>query len=134
MWIPLKAMVRRKSQNTPQGLNRHKNVKAHPCVIAVVTFCWALSAVAFGQNGFRDDSFHPTVDKSAKTGVYVPKDLDDALNELDKGLGKKFKEQMRAKRTQDDMVDYHMGFGMWNAITGNCGAAAGFTSASRRWG
>ena len=60
-----------------------------------------------------DKDFNPTLDASEKEGFYVPKDLDDAIAELDKALGPKMKDEIRAKAKEDDMVEYHFGLGMW---------------------
>jgi hypothetical protein len=59
------------------------------------------------------DEFEPRKDVNSKSGYYIPRDLDDALVEVDRifvGAGTREK-VLRA--TEDDMIDYHMGFGMW---------------------
>ena len=67
--------------------------------------------------------FKPTKDATAKDGFYIPKDLDDALNELDKAFDAKEKGKIMAKKDQEDMVEYHMGLGMW--LRNNWGLWAG---------
>ncbi len=54
----------------------------------------------------------PPLESSVTKEPYVPKDLDDALKQLDVLLG----DQGRAKvlsAGESDMIQYHMGLGMW---------------------
>ncbi len=44
--------------------------------------------------------------------VYIPKDLDDCLAQLQKLLKPENIEKMKGG-TEDDMIQYHMGLGMW---------------------
>jgi hypothetical protein len=46
-------------------------------------------------------------------GVYIPRDLGDCFSELDKRLAEVDKNEMRAKASHGDMIEYHMGLGMW---------------------
>jgi hypothetical protein len=46
-------------------------------------------------------------------GVYIPKDLGDCFIELDKILSQIDKQEMMALPAKRDMVQYHMGLGMW---------------------
>jgi hypothetical protein len=45
-------------------------------------------------------------------GVYIPKDLDDGHRELKNMLPKELISEMK-RGTEDDMVQYHSGLGMW---------------------
>lgn len=44
--------------------------------------------------------------------IYIPKDLDDCFTELRKILPKETVEKMKIG-TEEDMIQYHMGLGMW---------------------
>jgi len=62
------------------------------------------------------------VEASAAKQMYVPKDLDDALKQLDLLLGDMGRaEVQRAK--ESDMIQYHMGLGLW--MRNNWGLWAG---------
>jgi hypothetical protein len=64
----------------------------------------------------------PPAESVAAKETYVPKNLDDALRQLDLLLGDKGRaEVQRAKEA--DMVQYHMGLGMW--MRNNWGLWAG---------
>jgi len=61
------------------------------------------------------DAIHtltPTKDSTAKSGVYIPQDLKDAHQELDKMLSPAFVNEIRTG-SESDLVRYHMGLGMW---------------------
>jgi hypothetical protein len=45
--------------------------------------------------------------------IYIPKDLGDCFIELDKLLSEVDKKEMKSLLKRDDMVQYHMGLGMW---------------------
>ena len=58
--------------------------------------------------GIFDKSYKSEID-----GVYIPKDLNDAIAELDKDFPDSLKIEIR-KMTEDDFsARYHMGTGMW---------------------
>ena len=44
---------------------------------------------------------------------YIPKDLGDAFQQLDKELPEIVRKEMTALVKRDDMITYHMGLGMW---------------------
>jgi Domain of unknown function (DUF6794) len=46
-------------------------------------------------------------------GVYIPKDLDECFSELDKLLPEVDRGEMQALPKREDMIQYHMGLGMW---------------------
>lgn len=46
-------------------------------------------------------------------GVYIPKDLGEALAELDKRLPEVDKNEMRALPAREGMIRYHLGLGTW---------------------
>lgn len=54
----------------------------------------------------------PTEDPTTSSGVYIPRDLEDALVELEKMLPPEIIKDMKDK-TEDEMGDYHMSLGMW---------------------
>jgi hypothetical protein len=57
--------------------------------------------------------FEPRRDASSKTGYYIPTDLDDALVELDRIFVSAGEREKVMRASEDDMIDYHMGLGMW---------------------
>jgi len=57
-------------------------------------------------------TIHPTIDKSQKSGVYIPKDINDSFKELDAMLSKELKDEMKENSLQD-MSQYHFGLGVW---------------------
>jgi len=46
-------------------------------------------------------------------GVYIPRDMGECFVELDKLLGEIDKKEIRALRTRDEMIRYHLDMGMW---------------------
>jgi hypothetical protein len=54
----------------------------------------------------------PTPDPESPSGFLIPGDLDEAFAELDRMLPAEIVEEMRTG-TEDDMVVYHFGLGMW---------------------
>jgi uncharacterized protein DUF6794 len=54
----------------------------------------------------------PPANSSATESIYVPKNLDDALRQLDLLLGDEGRSKVLSA-TEDGMVDYHMGLGLW---------------------
>ena len=46
-------------------------------------------------------------------GVYIPANLGECFVELDKTLSEVDKNEMRALAKRDDMIQYHLGLGMW---------------------
>lgn len=54
----------------------------------------------------------PTVDADSSTKVYIPKDLEDCFKELKKMLSPELIKEMKSG-TEDDMIKYHRGLGMW---------------------
>ena len=83
----------------------------------------AMSGAQTIQPAQESGAFNPTKDASSKRGFYIPKNLDDALDELDKALDASEKAEIMAKKQQEDMVEYHMGLGMW--MRNNWGLWAG---------
>jgi hypothetical protein len=61
-------------------------------------------------------------ESSAAKQPYVPKDLDDALKQLDLLLGDKGRAEVQSAK-ESDMIQYHMGIGMW--MRNNWGLWAG---------
>ncbi len=57
--------------------------------------------------------FEPRKDVSSKTGYYIPHDLDDALAEVDRIFVSADERDAVMKGTEDDMIQYHFGLGMW---------------------
>lgn len=49
---------------------------------------------------------------ATETGEYIPRDLDDALAELDRIMGAEGRDEVM-KATQDEMSKYHFGIGVW---------------------
>jgi len=71
-----------------------------------------LLAIAALSVGGRSDQQKPDISKqAAKQTAYVPRNLDDAFNELDKILKPEEVEKMKAG-AEDDMSQYHFGLGM----------------------
>jgi hypothetical protein len=57
--------------------------------------------------------FEPRKDASGKTGYYIPRDLDDALVEVDRIFVSAGKRDAVMNGTEEDMIQYHFGLGMW---------------------
>jgi hypothetical protein len=57
-------------------------------------------------------SGEPRKEASSPTGYYIPRDLDDAMIEVDRVMGAKGRQDVM-KATEDGMIEYHMGLGMW---------------------
>lgn len=55
---------------------------------------------------------NPTPDPNAPFGFYIPKDLNDALSELQKMLHPDLVEEI-THGSESDMIKYHFGLGMW---------------------
>ncbi len=58
------------------------------------------------------NSGEPRKDATSKTGYYIPRDLDDALVELDRIMGTKGHDEVM-RTTEDGMIKYHRGLGTW---------------------
>jgi hypothetical protein len=58
------------------------------------------------------DELKPTLDPKSKTGFYIPKDLKDAMRELDRMLSKSIKNKMMFS-SERGLLEYHFGLGMW---------------------
>ncbi len=54
----------------------------------------------------------PTKSSKFKTGVYIPKDLEDSFKELDKMLSKELKDTIRRGK-ESQMSEHHFGLGLW---------------------
>lgn len=54
----------------------------------------------------------PTADPTAKSGVYIPKDLDDALKEMQRMLPASVVAEMK-QGSEQNMGRYHFGLGTW---------------------
>jgi hypothetical protein len=55
---------------------------------------------------------HPTHDSTTKTGVHIPKNLDECFAELDRMIHPDLIKKMRSE-PQTEMIQYHFGLGMW---------------------
>ena len=53
---------------------------------------------------------NPTLDANSPTGVYIPKDLEDCMKELEKTLPRKLKLEIKHG---DSTIKYHLNLGMW---------------------
>jgi len=87
-------------------------LKINLCLVLLSTLIMpscAKSPEAPDEGGYQ---LNPTVDESAPNGIYIPKNLDDAHEELKKMLPKDLITKMK-NGTEDDMVQYHMGLGGW---------------------
>jgi hypothetical protein len=62
----------------------------------------------------REDiySLSPTLDSNSPFGVYIPMDLADCHQELEKMLMPELIQKMRIE-SEADMVNYHFGLGLW---------------------
>jgi hypothetical protein len=62
----------------------------------------------------REDIYevHPTKIGPRPNQILIPKDLDSALKELKTMLTPELLQKMK-KGTEDDMIEYHFGLGMW---------------------
>jgi hypothetical protein len=64
----------------------------------------------------------PRADPTGPTGYYVPRDLDDALEELGRIMGEDGRRDVTAA-DESSMVRYHFGLGLW--MRNNWGLWAG---------
>ncbi|MBV9927553.1 MAG: hypothetical protein JOZ96_21225 [Acidobacteria bacterium] len=71
-----------------------------------------VAAVCVAQGDKDRGKLTPTPDPEAPFKVYVPKDLEDCLVELEKMLHPSLISEMRLK-SEDDMVLYHRSLGTW---------------------
>lgn len=55
---------------------------------------------------------NPTEDKNSPTGFYIPENLGDCFTELEKMLPLDSIKQVKSG-TENDMIKYHFGLGMW---------------------
>jgi hypothetical protein len=81
-------------------------------LLPILTSALLLTTLATCTNS---DNAHPAVPLSDivnSKGQYIPRDLDDALSEVDRIMGDKGRAQI-LQATEDDMIWYHMGLGMW---------------------
>ncbi len=46
-------------------------------------------------------------------GVYIAEDLEDSFNQLDQLLSPGEIDTLKSKKSEDDLVDYHFGLGLW---------------------
>ena len=46
-------------------------------------------------------------------GVYIPEDLEDTFNQLDQLLSTEDIDTLKSKQSENDLVDYHFGLGLW---------------------
>ena len=72
--------------------------------------------VALGVGGFlayRGGYGNPREDPGSVTGFYIPSDLDDALVELDRILGRRGRNEVLWAETEDEMAVFHFGVGQW---------------------
>ena len=54
----------------------------------------------------------PTADKNSPSGIYIPENLDDCFQELEKTLQQEFLKEFKAKK-EEELIVYHRGLGMW---------------------
>jgi hypothetical protein len=81
-----------------------------------LTAIFASVAIAFLLAACKDtsgkSSDEPRKDASSPTGYYIPRDLDDALTEVDRIMGVKGRADVM-KASESDMIQYHFGLGQW---------------------
>jgi hypothetical protein len=84
-------------------------------VLRFVAFAVGLIAVCTGGYLlYRGNYGEPREDPGSKTGFYIPSDLDDALGEVDRIMGRRGRNQVLSLRTEDDMIgEFHFGLGQW---------------------
>jgi len=78
-------------------------------ILASTSLALFLSACATTNT---KNSGEPRKDATSKTGYYIPRDLDDALVELDRIMGTKGHGEVMTT-TEDGMIKYHHGLGTW---------------------
>lgn len=77
--------------------------------VSLLLLATLISIHAIAQENER---INPTPDPKSKYKIYVPVSLEDAFVELKKMLPPKVLKEMK-EGTEKDMVQYHMGLGMW---------------------
>ena len=55
---------------------------------------------------------NPTTDLSSRTGVYIPKNIEEAFIELGKIVGNEGANEIRTS-PDENMSEYHLGLGVW---------------------
>lgn len=80
------------------------------------SLCFLL-VFALGNSGLEAAKGYAKVGQDAGKAeakiAYVPKDLEDALSELDKLLPKETKDKIRGMKKEGDMIEFHFSLGMW---------------------
>lgn len=73
-----------------------------------------ISVVAAGGFlAYRGNYGQPRADPSSSTGFYIPRDLDDALIETDRILGRRGRNEVVGTKTESEMAMLHFGVGLW---------------------
>jgi hypothetical protein len=84
-------------------------VRAFVAILASVSLAFLLSAC---RNTSGTSSSEPRKDAGSPTDYYIPRDLDDALTEVDRIMGAKGREDV-LKASERDMIQHHFGSGQW---------------------
>ena len=84
-------------------------------IVLVLALSTLLVLGTYTVQAQQSDAIHtitPTKDITAKSGVYVPKDLTDAHQEFDKMLSPAYINEIKTG-SEGDLWRYHMSLGMW---------------------
>lgn len=73
------------------------------CIVIYSCFCAGCSKKVQSQVGTMD----------TLNGVYIPKDLKEAMLELDKLLPEEDKQEIKSLSSRDQTLKYHHNLGMW---------------------
>ncbi len=78
-------------------------------LVALGSFNLVPHGISQEQNKFK---VNPTADPTSKDKIYIPRNLEEAFIELKKMLRPDLLKEMK-EGSEQDMVQYHMGLGLW---------------------
>ena len=84
-------------------------MRAFTAILVSILLAFLLSACKDTSGKSSDE---PHKDANSPTGYYIPRDLDDALTEVDRIMGAKGREDV-LKASEREMIQYHFGLGQW---------------------
>jgi hypothetical protein len=80
---------------------------------SLICICLLFGLIAGCDNSESEKGVYklnPTLDANSPTGVYIPKDLEDCMKELEKTLPTELKHEIMQ---ESNTLKYHLSLGMW---------------------
>lgn len=105
-----------------QKKETNENSKPKPPTVEVVPLAEKKSSEPSKNQGEEINKINPTFDDSNPPELYIPKDLEDSFNELNKMLHPKFIEKFK-NGGKNEVIEQHFGLGLW--MRNNWGLWAG---------